>query len=47
MINICLSGFESREKTTLIQFIEEMGDLGFKIQPGITFSVNVLVCNSS
>lgn len=31
MINVCLSGFESKEKTTLIKFIDEMADLGLRL----------------
>lgn len=29
MLNICLTGFDSKEKTTLIKFIEELADIGF------------------
>lgn len=31
MLNICLTGFDSKEKTTLSKFIEELGDIGFKL----------------
>lgn len=31
MLNICLTGFDSKEKTTLAKFIEELGDIGFKL----------------
>ncbi|CAD8201187.1 unnamed protein product [Paramecium octaurelia] len=47
MLNICLSGFDSKEKTTLSTFIEELSDIGFKQSQGMTFQVNVLVCNSA